>query len=370
MQIRAAVARSDSPELAFEDLELDEPRPDEVLVRLVATGICQTDAHVWHGRIPAPRPIVLGHEGAGIVERVGTAVTSVRPGDRVVLSYQSCGTCRYCLTGHGAYCDHAFELNFGGARLDGSRGIHRPSSAEAADESVAGHFFGQSSFATYALTTERNTVRVDADIPLELLGPLGCGIQTGAGAVLNSLDVGPGSSLAVFGSGAVGLAAVMAAHAVGATTVVAVDVVPSRLTLATELGATATVDAREHDVAGEIRRIAGAVDHVLDTTGRPELLYAAVDSLAPLGQLGLVAGAGPDHTIPVAPLAFGKSVRGIVQGDAVPHTFIPRLIDLHLAGRFPFDRLVTYFEFSEIDRAFAAAASGEAVKPVVRIAPE
>ncbi|MBC7273462.1 MAG: alcohol dehydrogenase catalytic domain-containing protein, partial [Streptomyces sp.] len=271
MRIRAAVAESTTEPLAVEELELDEPRADEILVRMVATGICQTDAHAWHQRVPVPLPLVLGHEGAGVVERVGPAVTGLEPGDHVVLSFQACGQCDQCLSGHPAYCDQAFAANFSGARLDGTEGVHRAEDADGEAGEVHGHFFGQSSFATHALTTQRNTVKVDKDVPLELLAPLGCGLQTGAGSVLNSFVVPTGGSLAVFGVGAVGFGALMAARAAGAATIIAVDVNPRRLALAEELGATHTINATGTDVAAAIRDITGSgVGHVLDTTGRAD----------------------------------------------------------------------------------------------------
>ncbi|PWR07331.1 alcohol dehydrogenase [Micromonospora acroterricola] len=369
MRIRAAVAEEASKPFVIKELDLDEPRADEVLVKLVATGICQTDAHAWHGHGPASLPIVLGHEGSGIVERVGPGVTDLQPGDHVVLSYQSCGRCAQCLRGQPAYCDRAVDANFSGARLDGTRGLRRVGAEGAGDAEVNGHFFGQSSFATYALATARNTVKVPDDAPLELLGPLGCGLQTGAGAVLNSFQVPAGASVAVFGAGAVGFGALMAAVATGAGTVIAVDVNQQRLTLAEEMGATHTLDARQVDVAAEIKRLTGrGVDFVLDTTGRADMLNHAVASLAPMGQVGLVAGGNRDATVPAAKLALGMSVRGIVQGDSIPQLFIPKLIKLYQSGRFPIDRLVRFYKFDEIDEAFAAAAHGDVIKPVLRFA--
>ncbi|UIX31945.1 NAD(P)-dependent alcohol dehydrogenase [Streptomyces sp. GQFP] len=368
IDIRAAVAEEKGKPFTFDELELDEPGSGEVLVKIVASGICQTDAHVWHQHLPTPLPAVLGHEGSGIVERVGSGVTSVRPGDHVVLSYQACGHCEPCLAGRYPYCDQAMAANFSGARLDGTVGVHRrPGTPQG--EPVHGHFFGQSSFATYALTTERNTAKVPGDLPLELLAPLGCGLQTGAGAVLNSLKVEAGSAFAVFGTGAVGLAAVMAAGIAGASTIIGVDVNEQRLELAKELGATHTINALKSDVTEEIRRITGrGVNNLLDTTGRNDMLQHAVESLAPLGELGLVASAGTDATVPATALSFGKSVRGIVQGDAVPQLFIPQLVEHYRAGRFPFDKLVRFFPFEEINEAFAAASSGEVIKPILRIA--
>ncbi|GAA2251855.1 NAD(P)-dependent alcohol dehydrogenase [Streptomyces amakusaensis] len=364
--VRAAVVRGKGEPFALEDLELDaRMRPDEVLVRVVATGVCQTDLHARDQRPPVPLPAVLGHEGAGVVERVGDAVTAVAAGDRVVMSYQACGHCRSCLSGAPAYCVRTFPLNFGGSRPDRTNAL-----SGAGGETVHGHFFGQSSFSTHALATERNVVKVGDEVPLELLGPLGCGIQTGAGAVLNSLKVPAGASLVVLGSGAVGLAAVMAARIAGAGRIVAVDIVPGRLELARELGATHTVHAGEEDTAARIAEITGGgTDFVLEITARPEMLTLAVDALAPLGTAALIGGAPPGTHAPVSMSALlgGRSVRGIAQGDSVPRLFIPRLIDLHRAGRFPFDRLISFYGFEEINRAVADARSGAVVKPVLRI---
>lgn len=335
-------------------------------MRIVATGICQTDAHARNGHLPVPQPIVLGHEGAGVVEQVGPDITDLQPGDHVVLSFQSCGVCPQCLAGHPAYCEQAMAANFSGARIDGTRGLHRIDSGA---EEVSGHFFGQSSFATHALATRRNTVKVDKDLPLELLGPLGCGFQTGAGAVLNSFAISAGDTIAIFGVGAVGFGALMAARLAGASTIIAVDVNAQRLALAADLGATHTINARESDVARTIQEITGSgVAYVVDTTGRPDMLNHAVDALRPLGRVGLVAGGAPDTVVPAGKLAFGKTVSGIVQGDAVPQLFIPRLVELYRAGRFPIDRLVRFYDFDDIEAAFAAAGSGEAVKPVLKVA--
>lgn len=363
MRIRAAVADGSDQPFLHKALELDEPRADEVLVRLVSTGVCQTDAHVRRQRIPTPLPIVLGHEGAGVVEAVGSSVDGLVPGDHVVMSYQSCGLCRQCLQGHPAYCDRAVAANFGGSRLDGSSGVRSLDRSE-----IHGHFFGQSSFATYSLATMRNTVKVPKDVPLEILGPLGCGLQTGAGAVLNSFNLRAGQSLAVLGVGAVGFAAVMAAVAAGAGDVIAVDVIPQRLAVATELGATQSINARDSDVADELRRITGrGVDFVLDTTGRADMLTAAVSALAPLGEVGLVAGGQPDAHVAASALGLGLKVGGIVQGDAVPQLFIPQLIEMYQAGHFPFDRLIRQFAFDDIEAAFEGSASGEVIKPVLQI---
>ncbi|MGW9351629.1 NAD(P)-dependent alcohol dehydrogenase [Nocardiopsis flavescens] len=370
---RAAVIEKQDGPFVFRDIEIEEPRPDEVLVRMVATGICATDAHVRSQRMATPLPAVLGHEGAGVVERVGGAVTTVAPGDHVVLSYHSCGRCRPCLSGHAAYCDDVRAANFAGARLDGSNGLRAPGGPGADPRpGPRGHFFGQSSFATHALAHRRNTVKVPSDLPLEVLAPLGCGFQTGAGAVLTSLAVPVGASLAVFGVGAVGMAAVMAARVAGAATIVAVDVDPARLALARELGATHTVDPSEaDDPALALRAIAGrGLEYVLDTSGRPGNLDAGIGALASRGRFGFVAfqeGAGA--VVDAGRLAMGRSLHGIIQGDAVSPLLINELAEFYRAGRFPIDRLLTFYDFADIGTAFDDAGAGRATKAVLRFAP-
>jgi aryl-alcohol dehydrogenase len=370
-EIKAAVVHTKGAPFELETLLLDEPRASEVLVRIVATGICATDLHAREQHLPVSLPAVFGHEGAGVVERVGSAVTALKPGDHVVLSQQSDGHCPQCLKGHPAYCTNIVELNFSGARLDGTNTMRHPPGAHGGEE-PRGHFFGQSSFATYALVTERNAAKVPEDLPLELLGPLGCGLGTGAGTVLNALKVGAGSRLAVFGTGPVGMAAVMAGRAAGATTIIAVDIVPSRLALAAELGATHVIDAREQEVRERIASIAGAgVDYVVETTGRPEMGALAAEVLAPMGAAALIATPRPGVRIPLDPaplLLGGRSVQGVVQGDAVPQLFIPRLIQMYRAGLFPFDRLVRYYDFDQINQAVADFLGGSVIKPVLRMA--
>lgn len=362
---RAAVLRSASPAFRIEDIALEDPRDDEVLVRLVATGICHTDMVARDQIYPVPQPIVLGHEGAGIVEKVGAAVDEFSPGDHVVLSYMSCGDCPACNEGAPAYCHRLFGLCFGGARLDGSSAL-----TDAKGEFLHGHFFGQSSFATLAIANRRNVVKVRQDAPLEMLGPLGCGLQTGAGAVFNVLRPTSGQGLAVFGAGAVGLSAVMAARLLGAGPVIAVDVLPERLTLARELGADIAVDAREADAVAEIKAATSGlgVDYTLEATGRAAVVRQAIDSLAPRGTCGIVGATalGSEASFDITDLMVGgKTIRGIVEGDSIPQQFIPKLVDLFMAGQFPIDRLIQIYRFDEINQAIADGESGAVVKPVI-----
>lgn len=365
MKITAAVTRATRSPMTLETLDLDAPRDEEILVRVVATGVCHTDIAMRDQAFPVPQPVVLGHEGAGVVAQVGAAVTSVVPGDHVVMSYNSCGACPSCAAGAATYCYDFFGRNFAAVRADGTTPISNGSGK------IHGNFFGQSSFADYALCNERSVVKVSKDVPLEMLAPLACGVQTGAGAVLNAFKIARGQSFAVFGAGSVGLSAVMAAAAAGASPIIAVDLLESRLALARELGATHTVNPSSVDPAQEIVRLTGAgVDFALEATGIPAVIRQAVESLAPRGVCGILGAApgGSEMTLDVLHLmTAGRMLRGIVEGDANPNVFIPMLIDLYRDGRFPFDRLIRYYPFEAINEAIEDAESGRVVKAVVRM---
>jgi aryl-alcohol dehydrogenase len=355
VRVKAAVLRRKGGPLQIKSVEMEGPRDDEALVRLVASGICRTDIDFRDDWDEADNAVVLGHEGAGVVERAGRSVKSVKRGDHVVLSYQSCGHCRPCRSGRPAHCKRFWEANFGFQRLDGSNAFHR--------SGVNGHFFGQSSFATHSLATDRNLVKVSRDLPLEVLSPLGCGLQTGAGTVMNSLQVPAGSSIAIFGTGAVGLAAVMAARLVGACPIIGVDMRPKRLNLALALGATHVVDNRRQDVAARIGGITGSgIDYVVETTGDAKMHRLAVGVLNRRGIVALLTGESGTDALP-----GGRKTLGIIQGDAVPQHFIPKLIELYRGGQFPFDRFLKFYDFNDINRAMADARRGVAVKPVLRI---
>ncbi|MBZ4487293.1 NAD(P)-dependent alcohol dehydrogenase [Microbacterium sp. cx-55] len=359
----AAVLDAVDAPFVFQDIELQDPKPDELLVRIVATGLCHTDLAVQHGHIPSAFPRVLGHEGAGIVERVGEATTGFAPGDHVALSFASCGHCENCVAGRVAYCLDFMTLNVAGVRADGSGTMAAPDGGD-----VTGSFFGQSSFASYSLVAARNAVKIDASIPLELVGPLGCGVQTGAGTVLNSLGVGAGDALVVSGAGAVGLSAIMAAKAAGATTIVAVDVLPERLEVARELGATHVVDGRADDVVDQIKAATGGVGapFAIDTTAIPAVIGNLVASSRFGAKVATVGVPKPDAVVPAGLFSgSGVTLIGAIEGDSVPQTFIPKLLAMYQAGDFPFDRLVTTYPFAEIEKAIADTQSGAAVKAVL-----
>ncbi|MFF8869977.1 NAD(P)-dependent alcohol dehydrogenase [Streptomyces massasporeus] len=362
---RAAVVESGGAPFTLSDVVLDAPGPHEALVRMVATGLCHTDLGVASGGLPFPLPGVLGHEGAGVVEAVGPAVTGVAPGDHVLLSFTSCGDCRNCRGGHPAYCATWLPLNLlGGGRADGSHTISR------GGEALGGHFFGQSSFAELALADERSMVKVDPDVPLESIAPLGCGVQTGVGAVWNVLKPDTGSTVVVLGAGAVGLSAVMAAALTPATRIVAVDRVAERLSLATELGATHTVDTSREDLTEALTGITGGqgADGVVETTGHVGVLRQGVDALAARGTL-VVVGAPPFGTevaLDVNGLLGGKRIVGLTLGDSETRTMIPALVHLVRDGRLPLHRLIATYPFEDIDRAVQDMRSGKTIKPVLR----
>ncbi|MFN6121921.1 MAG: NAD(P)-dependent alcohol dehydrogenase [Actinomycetes bacterium] len=358
MRIRAAVLRGASAAYSLEDLELAPPGPGEVRVRVAGAGMCHTDQLPRIGL--ADVPIVCGHEGSGVVDAVGEGVSRLAVGDHVVLSFDSCGRCRPCVQGAPAYCDTFIDRNLTGRRPDGTSSL-----VDAVGGHVGGRWFGQSSFATHCLATERNAVKVDPSLPLELLGPLGCGVQTGAASILVAMKVRAGSSLVVFGAGAVGLSAVMAAAIAGAATVVAVDLHQHRLDLAAERGATHGVLGDTPDLLESIRDLTdGGADFSFDTTGVPHVMLHALGCLRMTGVCGYV---GVQHgTLELDDMALvGKTVLGIIEGGADPQRFIPVMIDHWRAGRFPFDRLVETFPLDQIAAAEQSSLAGGTIKPVL-----
>jgi aryl-alcohol dehydrogenase len=363
LKIQAAVSRSKQAPPLIEDVDLDDPQPNEARVRIVATGICHTDLSCHHGQgVPVPLPIVLGHEGAGIVESVGAGVRGLTPGDHVVLSGASCGLCPSCRAARPTYCREAMKLSFGGMRADGSSPLSQNGTR------IAGAFFGQSSFATHVNVPESTAVKVPADVPLPLLGPLGCGIITGAGAMLEAFKIAPGQSVAIFGVGSVGLAAVMAARIAGAASIVAVDVSAGRLQMAKTLGATAVVPSNEA-TATVLRELQPyGFTYSFNTTHAPAVYSLATACLANEGTAGVVTRPQGDWTLNVGHLlAGGRRLQGILGGSANPQSFIPLLIDYWRRGQFPFDRLITEFAFADLDQAWQAAKGGEVIKPLLKM---
>jgi aryl-alcohol dehydrogenase len=359
---RAAVLRQRGQPYALETVELADPGPGQLLIRLAACGICFTDVGVQRYEQGTPLPQVLGHEGAGTVLAVGEGVSHVAPGDRVVLSYASCGACANCAHDHPQYCSNFMALNYAGVLPDGRVPMHQDGAP------VYGGFFGQSSFADHALALARNTVKLPDDVPFALAAPFGCGLQTGAGTAYNTLDVQPHHGFAVMGAGSVGLAALLAAVDRGCHTIIAVDRVAARLDLARQLGATHTILADGQDLMAALRAIvATGIDRIVDTTGASPVIRAGLEALASRGQLAMLAVTAPGTEITFNPntLLGGRSLKGAVEGDADPQIFIPWLIDRHRAGRFNHVPLVREYPLEAINEAVADMASGAAVKPVL-----
>lgn len=361
MKTNVAITPEKGAQFKFTSIDIAEPQTNEILVKIIASGVCHTDA-VSRDEALTPYPVVLGHEGSGVVEKVGPGVTSFKQGDHVILSFAHCGHCENCLTGHPTVCTTFNALNFGGHMEDGTSRLTQN------DRPIA-NFFGQSSFSNLAIVNERNAIKVDSDVDLRLLGPLGCGIQTGAGTVLNYLKPSFGSSIAIYGSGAVGLSAVMAAKIVNCEHIIAVDIHDSRLTLAKELGATHTINSKNEDVVERIKEITkGGTHYAVETTGVPQVVRQCLQALRPLGEAAIV-GITAEIKLDVHNdlMAEGKKMTGVIEGDSVPRVFIPQLIDYYKAEKFPFDRLVKFYDFNNIEEAFEDSRTGKTIKPILTI---
>lgn len=353
-RMQAAVVEAAGANFVLETLELGAPGPDQILVAIRACGVCHTDLVMRDGHLPVQFPGVFGHEGAGIVEAIGANVDSVKPGDHVLISFHSCGGCGACHDHQPGYCVEFVPRNFLGVSGPDDGAISR------GDVRIGGNIFGQSTFATHALAYSRNVVKIDRDLPLEILAPLGCGVQTGAGTVLETLNVQPDQSVAVLGAGAVGLSAVMAAVIAGAGRIVVLDRHQHRLSIATTLGATATA----HDLA----LIGEGFDHIIDTTGVVDLVAACIDKLALRGTLALVGAYPGDPKLPLdlsAIMSMGRRIVGVVEGGIDPQRFIPRLIEHYRAGQLPLEKLIRTYPLSAIAEAVAASESGAVIKPVL-----
>lgn len=362
MQVRAAVMRSGDGPFSIEELELEAPQAGEVLVRMVATGMCHTD--LLSRELPPEffgGAQVYGHEGSGVVEALGDDVEGLAIGDHVVLSFNHCGSCRACDAGRLPYCFNLTAYNMSGGRPDGSRSF-----TDGDGNTVGSHFFGQSSFASHSVVARRSVVKVDSSYDLERLGPLGCGIQTGAGAILNTLDVQPGEAVVITGAGALGLSAVMAAKIAGAGQIIAVDRHANRLELATKYGATATLSGTPAEItAGIIELTGGGADKAFDTTGNAAVVRASFEGLHNLGTIGLAGVGFGDLTFDFLSMIGGRTIKGVMEGDSTPSEFIPRLAQLNADGEFPFHELITTYSLDQVNDAEAASADGSVIKPVL-----
>ncbi|EXJ86298.1 hypothetical protein A1O1_06668 [Capronia coronata CBS 617.96] len=352
--------------LVLESVQLDAIRSDEVLVEIHATGICHTDISCMDGTLPAAAPNVLGHEGGGIVKEVGENVQGLAAGDKVLLSYNTCGKCVECNSGHPAYCHLMVPLNFGGKRLDNSTPVSLKTG-----EHVHSNFFGQSSFARQAVVSSRSVVKVPQSTPLELFAPLGCGLQTGAGAVFNSLDVTSGSSLVVFGVGAVGLSGIMAGKIRGANPIIAVDVQDTHLHLALKLGATHAINSTKENAVEKIRELCppNGAKFALDASGVPKVIESMIDSLGTRGKAATVGAPTPGRRAGVdvfQHLIMGRAYVGSCEGDSVAKEMLPYLIEQHDQGRFPLEEMITTYDIKDYEKAFEDVKAGKTIKAVLK----
>lgn len=359
MKIQAYVA--DNEQVSLKEVQLKEIDADEIVVKIVGTGLCHTDLNVLHSITPTPMPIVLGHEGAGVVEKVGSGVTEFEVGDHVVVSFNYCGKCVNCLHGVPSACENFFQDNFG-------LSLETSNSKIVDGEQKIANLFGQSSLATYCVANVRNTVKIeDKEIDLSLLGPLACGIQTGAGTILNKLKPNIHESVVIFGCGSVGLSAVMGAKLANCKTIIAVDVNDERLDLALELGATHVVNGRTEDAVKAIQDITnGGAHYAIESSGVSAVVLQAIRAVRALGTIAVVGASGMlefhihDELIPM-----NKTLVGVVEGQSIPKLFIPELIKYYKEGKFPFDKLIKTYEMEELDQAIHDMESGKTIKPVI-----
>ncbi|TVZ53353.1 NAD(P)-dependent alcohol dehydrogenase [Dokdonia sp. Hel_I_53] len=365
MKAQIAVIEEAGEEFTMKHVNISEPNSHEILIKIVATGLCHTDVAVKDGNLPTNYPVVLGHEGAGVVEKVGSHIKDIRKGDHVVLSYGSCGACKPCQEGDPAYCEDFNPLNFMNKRQGGEDPIYKNE-----HKNINGAFFQQSSFGTYALAHHRNVVKITKEVDLKLMGPLGCGIQTGAGTVMNTLNPNPGTSIAVYGVGSVGLSAIMAAKNAGCSKIIAVDINTERLSLAKELGATDTVNSKEvkNPIKAIKKIVEKGVDFAIEASGIEKVAQLAFNSLAQRGTLAIV-GAPPGETMYGFDandlILSGRKIIGVVEGDSIVKIYIPRLIELYKQGKFPFDKLVTFYDFKDINEALLDMHDGKVIKPIL-----
>ena len=364
--MRAAVLHEAGKPLAIEEVAVEEPRAGEVLVRIAASGVCRSDLHALHGRSPVARyPMVLGHEGAGVVERVGSGVAGLAPGDPVVIAlYGPCGACRECRSGRIERCaGETRRNNMFGLMQDGTTRL-----------SLRGRpvhpMVGAGTLAEYSLVREAQAIAIPADVPLELACLMGCGVTTGVGAVLNVARVAPGSSVAVIGCGGVGLNVVQAARLAGAARIVAIDTQATKLDLASDLGATDPVRVGAGESAAEaIRaRLPGGVDFAFEVVGSPALVREALLATRP-GGMAVMVGSPPDGAelvIEARQLFWDRALVGTVGGGNVPQRDIPRAVELYRAGRLELAKLVSQrLPLERASEAFDALDEGSLARSVV-----
>lgn len=357
--MKAAVLYEQKKPLVVEEIEIEEPRAGEAMVRMAAAGVCHSDLHVMQGLWPVPLPLVMGHEGAGIVERVGEGVTLVRPGDHVIFSWApACGVCRNCVSGRPYLCSAGPVMTM----KDGTTRFHRNGQS-------LFHQTAVSAFAEYTVTHETALVKIRDDMPLEKAALIGCGVMTGVGAVMNTAKVGIGDNVAVFGCGGVGLNVIQAASLAGANRIIAVDTLDSKLDMAKRMGATDIVNAKKRDPVAAALEINGrGVDFAFEAIGLPEAVAQAFDATDPAGTTVMVGMPPAASLISVSGvgLLLGKTLKGAYYGSARFRIDMPALVDMYMAGRLKLDELVSRrYPLMEINDAFEALGRGEVARSII-----
>ena len=373
MKISAAVLRgmgrstpySESKPFTIESVDLAAPQAEELLVRILAAGLCHSDLSVINGSRPRPMPMILGHEATGEVIEAGPGVTAFRAGDRVVFSFiPNCGHCEPCSIGRPALCEPGASANITGTLLGGFRRL------KDLDGETIHHHLGISAFSDYAVVSTASAVKIDSDIPPEIAALFGCAVMTGVGAIVNTAKISPGESIAIFGLGGVGLSALLGAHAAGAFPIIAVDVNESKLSFARELGATACFNAAKENVLSDLRDFTGGgVHYAIESVGSERALAQAYAATRRGGTTVTIGLPPPERMLSIPAISLvaeERTLKGSYMGSSVPMRDIPRFINLYRAGLLPVDRLLTHrLRLPEINLAFDRLAQGEAVRQVL-----
>jgi S-(hydroxymethyl)glutathione dehydrogenase/alcohol dehydrogenase len=356
--VRAAVLRGYNQDLVVEDIDLHEPGPKQVLVRIAASGVCHSDLSIQNGTMPLPVPSALGHEGAGVVEAVGPDVTRVSVGDHVILSWISpCRACFYCMRGQPELCEHGMDFMFDPWGTSGGEAVH------------AG--MGTATFSEQTLVNEKACIKIDESVPLDVAALIGCGVMTGVGAVINTARVEPGSSVAIVGCGGVGLSALQGAVLSGASRVIAVDMVADKLKLAESMGATDTVDASSGDAVAQVQALTGGrgVDYGFEVVGRSATIRQTYDMTRKGGTATIVGAGSATDTVSFNAMELfltSKRILGCVYGSADPERDFQRLIDLWRAGRLDVEALISRrIGLDDVNDAFRAMQAGEVARSVI-----
>jgi NDMA-dependent alcohol dehydrogenase len=349
--------------LSIEELEIARPRENEVRVKVVASGICHSDYSVAHGILRSPMPVVLGHEGAGIIEEVGPGVTDLKPGDHVIASLSpSCGNCPMCAEAKPYLCFEMSRVMRDSTQLDGTKRLRR-------GEEEVGQLCAIGSFAEQMVIPAGSAIKIRDDAALDTVCLIGCGVTTGFGAAVNTAKIESGDSVAVIGCGGVGLSIVQGARVAGAGTIIAIDPVAEKRDLAQQLGATHAIDPFNEDVAKTVRAITGkGVHHAFEALGRLDTIRQAWDILRPTGEAYVVGMPSLRETLKVPVLGFfaQRQLRGSVYGSSTPKRDIPKFVDLYKAGELKLDQMITNrIRLDQVNDAFEAMGRGEGARSVI-----